>query len=91
MESGAGTAVDPHALWAAAQRLDGAADLLCGALAVHLRPLRSAADIGVGAAVERLVADIELWQRAARDTALAIRTAADRYTDTEAQAAEALR
>jgi hypothetical protein len=40
MESGAGTAVDPHALWAAAQRLDEAADLLCGALAVHLRPLR---------------------------------------------------
>jgi hypothetical protein len=91
MESGAGTAVDPHALWAAAQRLDEAADLLCGALAVHLRPLRSAADPGVGAAVERLVADIELWQRVARDTALAIRTAADRCTDTEAQAAEALR
>jgi hypothetical protein len=91
MESVAGTAVDPHALWAAAQRLDDAADLLHGALTVHLRPLRSAADAGVGAAVQRLVADVELWQQAARETALAIRTAADRYTDTEAQAAEALR
>lgn len=91
MESGPATAVDPHALWSAAQRLDGVADLLCGVLAMHLRPLRSAAGTGVGAALQRLVADIELWHRAARDTALAIRTAADRYTDTEAQAAEALR
>ncbi len=91
METGAGTAVDPHALWTAARRLDQAADLLHGALTVHLRPLRPAAETRVGAAVQQLVADTEQWQRAARDTALALRTAADRYTHTEARAVAALR
>lgn len=91
MESGAGTAVDPHALWAAAQRLNAAADLLYGALAVHLKSLHVDVPAPVGAAVEQLVADVGMWQQAAQETAQALRTAADRYTDADARAAEALR
>jgi hypothetical protein len=45
----------------------------------------------VRAALLRLVGDVELWHRSARETAAALRTAADSYTDAEAQAAEALR
>jgi hypothetical protein len=91
MESGAQTAVDPPALRAAAQRLDSAADSLNAALAVHLRTLHLDAPSSVRAALLRLVGDVELWHRSARETAAALRTAADSYTDAEAQAAEALR
>lgn len=91
MEAGVRTAVDPLALRAAAQRVDAAADSLYAALAVHLRPLNLDAPAGLRDAVQRLVADVDLWQRAARETAVALRTAADRYADTDALAAEALR
>ena len=91
MESGASTAVDPQALRAAAQRLETAAELLHTALAVHLRPLHPDIHAGFRAAVEALVADVELWQRAARETAVALRAASDRYSDAETRAAEALR
>jgi hypothetical protein len=91
MESGTATSVDPQALGAAAQRLDAAADLLHAALAGYLGSLRFDADSGVRYAVDQLVTDIARWRRAALDTAAALRAGAQRYIDTEAQAARALR
>lgn len=91
MESVAVTTVDPQALLAAAQRLDEAADLLHGALTGYLSALHFDADPGVRAAMDRLVADVASWQRAARETAAVLRTGAQRYSDAETQAAEALR
>jgi hypothetical protein len=90
MDTGAATSVDPQALRAAAQRLDAAADLLYGAMTCHLRKLCTD-DPGIRAALDRLAGDVALWQQAARETAAVLRTAADRYGDSEARAVEALR
>ncbi len=91
MESGPATSVDPQALHAAAQRLDAAADLLHGAITAHLRTLRFDADSGLRSAVDQLVADVAQWQRATAETAAALRISAERYTDAEARASQALR
>lgn len=90
MESGL-TSVDPQALRAASQRLDVVADLLQGVLASHLYGLRFDADAGVRSALDELVADVARWQRAARDTAAALRAAAQHYLDADVQAAGSLR
>ena len=90
MESGA-TSVDPQALRSAAHRLDAAAELLRAALSGYLRALRFDADAGMRAAVDQLVDDVAWWQRAARETAVALRTSADHFIDTETRAAQALR
>jgi len=100
--SGAGTtSVDVDALRVAAQRLDAAADQLQSALSGHLGGLQFDAAVAglrhvaaggaVRAAVDQLLADVALWQHAARETAAALRAGADRYTETEARAVEALR
>jgi uncharacterized protein YukE len=91
MGSGPATSVDPQALQAAAQRLDAAADLLHCALAGYLGALRFDADPGVAFAVDQLVTDVTQWRRTALETAAALRTSAERFIDTEAQAARALR
>lgn len=89
--------MNPSALRAAAQRLDAAADLLQGALdsylrALHFDYLRALhADAGVRSALDHLVADIAHWQQTARETAAVLRIGAERYTDAEARAAQALR
>lgn len=91
METAAGTSVDPLALRTAAGHLDAAADLLHAALDGHLWALQFDGDAGVRAAVDQLVRDVARWQQALRETAVALRTSAGRYTDTEARAAESLR
>ncbi len=79
------TSIDPGALYAAAQRLDAAADILAAALDVHLGALRSG-----GAGVERLKSDMRQWTRSASEVADALRIGAQRYVDGEAAAAAAL-
>jgi len=91
MESGAGTAVNPHALLSAAQHLDAAADHLRAALDLHLRFLHLDGPAGVRGALQRLVADVDTWRQAAGETASALRSAADRYTAAEDRATAALR
>lgn len=82
--------VDPHALRAAAQQLDAAADLLDGAMSGHLVALRL--DGGtLRAGLDQLAADLAAWGRAARDTAVALRTGAERYVQDEAHAVGVLR
>lgn len=83
--------MDPSALLAAAQRLDTAADLLQAALGTYLRALHFDADAGVRAALDQLVADVAHWQQTARETATVLRIGAQRYTDAESRAEQALR
>lgn len=83
------TAVDPHALQVAAQRLDAAADILSIELATHLRGLHCHA--ALRGALDQLVADVAQWELAARALAAALRTGAQRYTENEAHATEVLR
>ena len=75
------TAVDPLALPIAAARLDAAADLLLAALRTHLADVRSGAE---------LVAGVARWESSVREAA-ALRIAADRYLESEAHGAAALR
>ncbi len=79
------TSVDPHALRLAAQRLDAAADLLAAAVCVQLQGLPGSA------ALDRLLGDVNAWQRAARETAAAVRTGAAGYIDVEQHAVRRLR
>lgn len=83
--TGRTTAVDPLALPIAAARFDAAADILLAALRTHLAGVRS------HPAVEDLVAEVTRWEAAARDVAAALRTAAGRYTESEAHGAAELR
>lgn len=83
--TGRTTAVDPLALPIAAARFDAAADILLIALRTHLAGVRSRP------AVEDVVAEVARWESAARDVAAALRTAADRYIESEARGATALR
>ena len=76
------TAVDPLALPIAAARLDAAADLLLAALCTHLADVRSGAE---------LVAGVARWESSVREAAAALRIAADRYLESEAHGAAALR
>lgn len=83
------TAVDTQALRSAARHLDTAADVLQSVLSVHLDAVRI--EIGpLRTALERLRHDLTLWRNASRDTAAALRISADRYSDTDANAAVAL-
>lgn len=79
------TSVDPCALRLAAQRLDDAADLLSGVIGGPL------AGPHAPEALSRLLADLARWQRAARETAAALRVGADRHTDAEDLAVRRLR
>jgi hypothetical protein len=94
------TSVDPAALWAAAQRLDSAADVAAGAA----RPLgdphfdgsaagRAHAGSGwaVRAAVDALAADLNRWAHAARELAGALRAAAQQHAAAEAYGETVLR
>ena len=71
MGTGGTTAVDPQALLVAAARLDAAADILHTALHTQLASLRSRAW------VEDLVVGVARWESAAREVAVALRTAAE--------------
>jgi hypothetical protein len=82
------TAVDPQALPIAAARFDAAADILLTALRTHLAQLARSRS---HPAVEELVSEVARWESAARDVAAALRTAADRYAESEARGAAALR
>ncbi len=94
------TAIDPAALWAAAQRLDTAADAVIGAV----RPLgalqfdgsaagRAHAGSGwaVRAALDALAADLNRWAHAARELASALRAAAQQHAAAEAYGETVLR
>lgn len=83
--TGRTTAVDPQALPIAAARFDAAADMLLTARRTHLAGVRS------HPAVEELVAEVARWESAARDVAAALRTAAARYTESEAHGVAELR
>lgn len=80
--------MDPEALPVAAARFDAAADILLTALRTHLAQL---AGSRAHPAVEQLVAEVARWESAARDVAAALRDVADRYTESEARGAAALR
>lgn len=75
------TSVDPYALRLAAARLDDAADLLNGAMRGHL------AGLSASEPLDRLLADLTMWQWAAQETAVTLRTSADLYADAERLAA----
>lgn len=75
--------VDPQALRIAAARLDDAADILQTTLHTRLGGLH----IDAG----RLIDGVGRWERASRDLASALRSAADRLENSEAVRAEALR
>lgn len=75
------TAVDPQALRIAAARLDAAADILHAARRTHLSGLRA----------EEAATAVARWELAVRETAAALRTAAERYADSEVHGARALR
>lgn len=79
------TAVDPSALPIAAARLDAAADILHAIRRVHLAGLRSPVR------VEELMAAVAGWEAAVGEIAAALRAAADRYIESEARSAAALR
>lgn len=77
------TFIDPQVLKLAAQRLDTTADLLDAAI--------ERIGVGVGGAVELIIADIAHWQREARDGATGLRTVAARHIEQDRAGAEALR
>lgn len=83
--TGRTTAVDPLALPIAAARFDAAADVLLTTLRTHLAGPQS------HPAVEELVAEVVRWESTAREIAAALRAAADRYSESEARGAAALR
>ena len=95
------TSVDPAALRAAAQRLDAAADIVDRILTSNLSGLRFDSAVAgrdhavVGGVVrgvlDRLIADMTRWAVAARETAAALRTGADRFSDAESRAVANLR
>ena len=80
--------MDPQALPLAAARFDAAAEILLTALRTHLAHL---AESRSHPAVAELVSEVARWESAARDVAAALRAAADRYTESEARGAAALR
>lgn len=78
--------------------MDGAADIVVAALTTPLHfdaaaagQRHSAAGEAVRAAVDRTVGQARDWARAVRETAEALRSAADRYEDDDAHAATVLR
>lgn len=76
------TSVDPDVLRVAAQRLDSAGDLLQGALRGPLSGLRlPGLGPSVRVAIGELIDDVIAWQRAVREGADALRTAADSYAE----------
>ena len=79
------TAVDLLALPLAAARLDAAAEIISAIRRIHLAGLRSTPP------VDELVAAVTRWESAVRGIAAGLRTAAGRYAESEAQAAESLR
>lgn len=85
----------------AAQRMESAADILCGALGPHVRGLnfdaalagRSHGEAGAALriAVDRLVAGAVAAAAESRDVAHTLRGCADRYSHCDESSAETLR
>ena len=91
------TRVDVAAVYAVADQLSAAAEIIDGALAEHLARLSfSGASAGrahtargdtLRAALERLAVELSQWSRATIEISSALRAGADRYADAELYAA----
>jgi hypothetical protein len=88
------TRVDTAAVRAAAQRFDTAADVLGGASLSRLQfdgstagRVHTAHGDALRSALDRLVAEVAQWSRAAEEVAATLRASADRYGDAELRAA----
>jgi hypothetical protein len=93
----ASTGVDVAAVYAVADQLSGAAEMIEDAVANHLTWLAfSGARAGrahtahgdaLRAALERLAAELSRWSRATAEIGAALRAGADRYADADLYAA----
>ena len=91
------TGVDVAALYAVADQLSAAAEIIDGAVANHLTwlafsgPRAGRAHTARGdtlhAALERLAAELSHWSRATAEISAALRAGADRYANAELYAA----
>ena len=91
------TGVDIAAVYAVADQLSAAAEIIGGAVANHLAWLAfngaragrtyTARGDTLRAALERMAADMSQWSRATAEIAAALRAGADRYGDAELYAA----
>ena len=89
--------LDSASVHAVAERISAAADLIDDAVANHLTRLSfdgacaGRAHVARGAALraglDRLAAELAQWSRAALETAVALRSAAERYGDADRYAA----
>ena len=97
VNSGRCVGVDVAAVYAVADRMVAAADVIDDAVANHLaRLVFGGAYAGeahveradaLRAALDRLVADLSQWSRAAAEIAAALRAGANRYADADLDAA----
>ncbi|QUR66484.1 type VII secretion target [Mycobacterium spongiae] len=95
--SGRCVGVDVTAVYAVADRMVAAADVIDDAVANHLAGLvfggacageaHVARAEALRAALDRLVAELSRWSRAAAEIAAALRAAANRYADADLDAA----
>lgn len=95
------TSIDPGALWAAAQRLDSAADTVISAARGYAHAQRfdasaagrahTASGWAVRAALDGLAGDMGRWAHAARELAHALKIAAQQHAAAEAHAETVLR
>jgi Excreted virulence factor EspC, type VII ESX diderm len=91
------TGVDTAAVYAVAGRFAAAAELIDGAVGDHLARLtfggpsagraHTARGDTLRAGLDRLAAELSQWSRAAAEIAVALRTCADRYGESELYAA----
>jgi len=91
------TTVDVAAVYAVADQLSAAAEIIDGAVSEHLARLSfSGASAGrahtargdtLRAALERLAVELSQWSRATTEISSALRAGADRYADAELYAA----
>ena len=92
------TSVDPSVLYAAAQRIEAAAEIVQNAVNVRLTfdgsvagRSHSSSGTAVRAAVEQVVSELQQWASTAREAAGALRAGADCHVMADADAAAALR
>lgn len=92
-----GSGIDVAAVYAVADRIGAAADLIDDAVANHLAGLvfggagagraHTARGEALRAGLDRLAAELSQWSRAAVEIAVALRAGADRYADADLYAA----
>ena len=91
------TGIDTAAVHAVADRFGAAAELIDGAVCDHMTRLAfggssagrayTARGDTLRGALERLIADLSQWSRAAAEIAVALRASANRYADADGYAA----